>query len=70
MNPQQLDEISNEMQMLHKSMKNIFEMVFATSPLLALSTIGWGSRSIQGTYLLRVSDVFAVFAVFVHFLMI
>jgi len=67
MNPQQLEEISNEMQLLHKSMKNIFEMVFAISPLLALSTIGWASRSIQGTYLLRVGDVFAVFE---HLLMI
>jgi hypothetical protein len=54
MDEEQLVQISSEMQMLHKSMKNIMEFAFATSPLLVLSTSGW-MRSIQGTFLLRVS---------------
>jgi hypothetical protein len=41
---------------MHKLMKNMLEFVFATSPLLILSTGGW-LRSIQGSYLLRVSIV-------------
>src|ERR1700678_1296395 len=58
MDAQQFDDISEELQLLHKSMKNILDIVFATSPLLALSTHGWNSRwtSIHSTYLLRVSD--------------
>jgi hypothetical protein len=52
---QQFEEILMEMQLLHKLMKNMMEFVFATSPLLALSTGGW-LKSIQGTYLLRVGD--------------
>jgi hypothetical protein len=50
----EFEEILSEMDTLHKSIKNIMEFVFATSPLLALSTSGW-TRAIQGTYLLRVS---------------
>jgi hypothetical protein len=56
MDSEQLEDIADEMQMLHKSMKNMMEIVFATSPLLALSTSGWGSKSVHSTYLLRVSD--------------
>jgi hypothetical protein len=41
---------------LHKLMKNMLEFVFATSPILILSTSGW-LKSIQGSYLLRVSIV-------------
>ena len=61
MDPEQFEGISLDMQVLHKSMKNIIEMVFATSPLLALSTSGWHSKSFQGTYLLKVGDVFVFF---------
>ena len=57
MDMQQFEEISNEMQILHKSIKNMMEVVFATSPLLALSTHGWASKSYHSTYLLRVSNV-------------
>jgi len=57
MGPQQFEEISNEIQLLHKPMKNMIEIVFATSPLLALSTRGWSSSHYHSTYLLRVSDV-------------
>jgi hypothetical protein len=51
--PQQFEDISDEVQALHKSMKNIIEIVFATSPLLALSTHGWTWKS-HSTYLLRI----------------
>jgi hypothetical protein len=57
MDPDQFEEISNEIQLLHKSMKNVIEIVFATSPLLALSTHGWASKSCNSVYLLRVSGV-------------
>jgi len=53
MEQQQFEEISSEVQALHKSMKNIMEIVFATSPLLALSTHGWAWKS-HSTYLLRI----------------
>jgi hypothetical protein len=56
----QFEEISLEMQIIHKSMKNMLEYIFATSPLLALSTTGW-SRYISGAYLLRVSHPYNVF---------
>jgi hypothetical protein len=55
MEERQLDEISDEIKCLHKAMKNIIEVVFATSPILAISTHGWGSKTIHSTYLLRVS---------------
>jgi len=55
MDAQQFDELSTEMQALQKPMKNLMEIVFATSPLLTLSTSGWAPKSIQGSYLLRVS---------------
>jgi hypothetical protein len=61
--PEQFEEIVLEMQMLHRSMKNMMEFVFACSPLLALSTTGW-AKSISGAYLLRVSDCFNVFVDF------
>jgi hypothetical protein len=60
MDPQQFEDICNEMQTLHKSMKNAMEIVFATSPLLALSTHGWASKSYHSTYLLRVNVIFLV----------
>lgn len=57
MEPQQFEEISNEIQNLHKSMKNVMEVVFATSPLLALSSHGWRQKSYHSTYLVRVGGV-------------
>jgi len=53
-----LEELSEEIKELHKSMKNIIEIVFAISPLMVLSTYGWGWRSTNSTYLLRVSDLY------------
>lgn len=61
MEPLQLEQISYEIQALHKSMKNIIEIVFATSPLLALSTRGWSWRTVNSTYLLRVSCILVGF---------
>jgi hypothetical protein len=61
MDSTQLEQISNEIQALHKSMKNIIEIVFATSPLLALSTHGWAWSSVNSTYLLRVSFILVGF---------
>ena len=55
MDPQQFEDVSHEMQALHRSIKNVIEIVFAISPLLALSTRGWASTSINSIYLLRVS---------------
>jgi len=60
MDAQQFDDISAELQILHRAMKNIMEMVFAVSPLFVLSTRGWDSRSIHSTFLLRVSDCFII----------
>lgn len=57
MDMQNLEEISEEIQTLHKPIKNVIEIVFATSPLLALSTSGWANKSFNSTYLLRVSDI-------------
>jgi hypothetical protein len=54
MESQQLEDIFEEMLLLHKSMKNIMEIVFAISPLLALSTNGWYSKSTHSVYLLKV----------------
>ena len=57
MNAQELEDISNEMEIMHKSMKNVLEIVFASSPLLALSTRSWSSKKqYHSTYLLRVSE--------------
>lgn len=56
MDLQQLEDISNEMLQIYKPMKNLIEIVFATSPLLALSTHGWASKSCHSMYLIRVSD--------------
>jgi len=66
MSPQQFEEISNEIERLHKPMKNMIEIVFATSPLLALSTHGWSSSNYHSTYLLRVSDVLVAFFAFIN----
>lgn len=60
MDPLQFEEISNEIQMLYKPMKNIIEMVFATSPLMALSTHGGDYQYIHSTFLLRVSDFLVI----------
>ena len=57
MDPQQLEEVTHEMESLHRSMKNVIEITFAISPLLALSTQGWASKSLSSVYLLRVSAV-------------
>ena len=55
MDPEQLEEVSNEIEGLHKSMKNVIKIVFAISPLLVLSMQGWASKSLNSIYLLRVS---------------
>ena len=57
MDPVQFEELTMEIQSLHKGMKNVIDIVFATSPLLALSTHGWASKSCHSTYLFRVSNV-------------
>ena len=57
MDPVQFEELTMEIQSLHKGMKNVMDIVFAMSPLLALSTHGWASKSCNSTYLLRVSNV-------------
>ena len=63
MEQSQFEELSKEIQALHKPMKNIIQLVFATSPLLVLSTHGWGVwKSTPGNYLLRVSSVLVVFS--------
>lgn len=66
MDSQQFEDICDELQILHKSMKNIMAIVFATSPLLALSTRGWDSRSFHSTYLLRVSDILVFYLSFIN----
>ena len=66
MDQEQFEEISNEIQILHKSMKNVMEIVFATSPLLALSTHGWASKSYGSIYLLRVSNGLVVYFAFIE----
>lgn len=58
MDSEQLEDLSNDVESLHKSMKNLIEIIFATSPLLALSTHGWNLHSYHGMYLLRVGDLF------------
>jgi hypothetical protein len=54
---EEFDDICHEMVSMHKAMKNAMEMIFATSPLLALQTGGWHRRTHHGTHLLRVSDL-------------
>lgn len=61
MEPQQIEDVSDDMETLHKSMKNIIEIVFATSPILALSTHGWAAQRYHSTYLLRVSNILFLF---------
>jgi hypothetical protein len=58
MDSQVLVDLAEEMKDLHKSMKNLIEIVFAVSPLMILSTYGWGWRSTNSSYLLRVSDLY------------
>jgi hypothetical protein len=58
MDPQLLDEVTNEIQSLHKAMKNLFEIAFAASPILALSTHGWDSKSYNSIFLFRVCLLF------------
>jgi hypothetical protein len=53
MEPSQLDDIANEIESLHKPMKNVIEIVFTASPILALSTHGW-SMSLNSMNLLKV----------------
>ncbi len=53
-----LVELTEEIKDLHKSMKNMIEIVFAVSPLMTLSTFGWAWRSTNSSYLLRVSDLY------------
>jgi hypothetical protein len=60
MDPQQLEDVSNAIEALHKSIKNAIEVAFAVSPLLALSTHGWASKSFNSVYLLRVSPTYVL----------
>ena len=55
MDVEQLEDITNEIVSLHKSTKNLMEIVFKFSPLLALLTHGW-SRAYNSIYLIRVCD--------------
>lgn len=57
MDPQQLEDISNDIQNLHKPLKNMIEIVFAASPILALSTHGW-NLGYNSVYLLKVGVFF------------
>ena len=66
MDSQEFEDISDDMQNWYKSMKNVMEIVFAISPLLALSTRAWGSQSVHSTYLLRVSDGLVFFLPFIN----
>jgi hypothetical protein len=61
MDKQQLIDFSESIQSLYRAMKNVMEIVFAASPLLALSTHGWAMKAYNSTYLLRVSRVFIYF---------
>lgn len=56
MEPEDLEGIINEIVALHRSMKNLMEMAFAISPLLALATHGWYRYTTHSTFLLRVSE--------------
>ena len=67
MDPEQFQDIANTIHSLHKSMKNVMEIVFAISPLLALSTYGWGRNYyVHSTYLLRVSSVLDFFMAIIN----
>ena len=57
MDSQHLQDLSDGIEDMYKSMRHIIEIVFAISPLLVLSTYGWGWRSVSGAYLLRVSEL-------------
>ena len=62
MDLKQLEDFSNKIQALHRSIKNVIEMVFAVSPLIVLSTQGWALKSLNSVYLLRVSFTCLTFA--------
>jgi hypothetical protein len=66
MEPQQLEGIINALLPLHKSIQNIINIVFATSPLLALATHGWAAHNYHCTYLYRVSNIFDIFWSFIN----
>jgi hypothetical protein len=66
MTSQEFQDISDEMEVTHKAMKNAMEITFAASPLLALHTGGLGSRSQHSTNLLRVSDGLLVVIAFIE----
>ena len=48
MDSQQFEDISDEMQILQKLMKNVMEIVFATSPLLVLLSKFGGWPGLRG----------------------
>jgi putative Mn2+ efflux pump MntP len=54
-----MGENSDDLELLHKSIKHLMEIAFAVSPLLALSTHGWFFKSVHSAYLLRVRDYLA-----------
>jgi hypothetical protein len=60
MDASQLEEIAHEIEGFHKSMKNLIEIVFAISPLLALSTQGWTWKTADRNYLFRVGSSFVL----------
>jgi hypothetical protein len=66
MDPQQFEEVSYEIETLHKSIKNVMEIVFAISPLLAISSHGW-TKSCHSTYLLRVSDISVYYLLVINY---
>jgi hypothetical protein len=66
---QEFEAICDEAQALHKSMKNVMEIAFAISPLLALLTHGWESKSINSTYLLKVSNILVFLLFFINALL-
>jgi hypothetical protein len=49
LDPHQFEDISNEVQLLGQSIKNVMEFAFAISLLLAISTHGWDTISIHST---------------------
>ena len=59
----QLEDLTNEVEGLHRSMKNMMEIVFEASPLLVLSTSSRETKFINSRYLLRVSGVYFFFAI-------
>jgi hypothetical protein len=67
MDPEQFQDFVNTAFGMHKSMKNLIEIVFAISPLLALSTHGWGRNyNFHSAFLLRVSGVLDFFMAIIN----